>query len=271
LESVNEFAEHMVLGIEEAKVALTKVKDEYAMYYNRRCEPALVFAPGDRVWLDGSDIATTRPSSKLSHRHLGPFVVEACVGHGAYRLKLPHHFRRCNVPHIPDIRNATYESAFPPICCLSPPFPSVTSTATFSAVVITTAAISVTTAVFAVTATAAAIIAIPSAAVTIFAITAGAVIIVTVAAIYGASAVAAIFNVAAAFTIITTVFTVSAAIVIITAAISIASTATAVFTATAAVSVSSASISDRLLHSVNSVRPWSYYPPALFPQLVMSI
>jgi hypothetical protein len=58
LESVNEFVEHIALGIEEAKAALTKAKDEYAMYYNCRREPALVFAPGDRVWLDGSDIAT---------------------------------------------------------------------------------------------------------------------------------------------------------------------------------------------------------------------
>jgi hypothetical protein len=67
LESVNEFAEHMALGIEEAKAALTKAKDEYTMYYNRQREPAPVFAPGDRVWLDGSDIATNRLSSKLSH------------------------------------------------------------------------------------------------------------------------------------------------------------------------------------------------------------
>jgi hypothetical protein len=67
LESVNEFAECIALGIEEAKAALTKAKDEYAMYYNRRCKPAPVFAPGDKVWLDGSDIATNRPSSKLSH------------------------------------------------------------------------------------------------------------------------------------------------------------------------------------------------------------
>jgi hypothetical protein len=66
LESVNEFTEHMALGIEEAKAALTKAKDKYAMYYNRRREPALVFAPGDRVWLDESDIATNRLSSKLS-------------------------------------------------------------------------------------------------------------------------------------------------------------------------------------------------------------
>jgi hypothetical protein len=67
LESVNEFTERMALGIEEAKAALTKAKDEYAMYYNRRREPALVFAPGDKVWLDGSVITTNQPLSKLSH------------------------------------------------------------------------------------------------------------------------------------------------------------------------------------------------------------
>jgi transposase InsO family protein len=80
LKSVNEFTEYMAQGLEEAKSAIAKAKDEYAMYYNRRREPAPVFKPGDRVWLDGSDIATNRPSSKLSHRHLGPFVVEACIG-----------------------------------------------------------------------------------------------------------------------------------------------------------------------------------------------
>jgi hypothetical protein len=67
LESVNEFTDYMALGIEEAKAALTKAKDKYTMYYNHRCEPAPVFAPGDKVWLDGSDIATNRPLSKLSH------------------------------------------------------------------------------------------------------------------------------------------------------------------------------------------------------------
>jgi transposase InsO family protein len=34
LELVNEFAERMAQRLEEAKAALTKVKDEYAMYYN---------------------------------------------------------------------------------------------------------------------------------------------------------------------------------------------------------------------------------------------
>jgi hypothetical protein len=103
LESANEFAERIAREIEEAKVALTKAKDEHAMFYNRRREPAPVYAPGDRVWLDGSDIATNRPSSKLSHRRLGPFVVEACVGHGAYRLKLPYQFRRLH-PVFPTVK-----------------------------------------------------------------------------------------------------------------------------------------------------------------------
>jgi hypothetical protein len=93
LESVNEFVDHIAQGLEEAKAALTKAKDKYAMYYNQRREPAPVFTQGDRVWLDGSNIATNRSSSKLSHQRLGPFVVDKCVGHGAYCLILPPHFR----------------------------------------------------------------------------------------------------------------------------------------------------------------------------------
>jgi hypothetical protein len=65
LESANEFVECIAQGIEEAKVALTKVKDEHTMFYNRRHEPTPVYTPGDRVQLDGSDIATNRPSSNV--------------------------------------------------------------------------------------------------------------------------------------------------------------------------------------------------------------
>jgi predicted helicase len=68
LETVNNFMDHMVQGLDEVKAALTKAKDKYMMYYNHRCEPALVFAPDDKVWLDRSNITTNWPSSKLSHR-----------------------------------------------------------------------------------------------------------------------------------------------------------------------------------------------------------
>ena len=53
-----------------------------------------MYKPGDRVYLDASDIKTTRLSLKLSHRRLGPFEIECQVGPSAYHLKLPHGMRQ---------------------------------------------------------------------------------------------------------------------------------------------------------------------------------
>ena len=63
-------------------------------YYNRRRTPALVYKPGDQVYLDVSDIKTTRPSPKLSYRQLGLFEIECQVGLLVYRLKLSHGMRQ---------------------------------------------------------------------------------------------------------------------------------------------------------------------------------
>jgi hypothetical protein len=94
LESVNEFTDRMKLALEEAKSALAKAKDDMARYYNQRRLPTPVYKPGDLVYLDASDIKTTRPSRKLSHRRLGPFPVEKQVSCNAYRLRLPFPMRR---------------------------------------------------------------------------------------------------------------------------------------------------------------------------------
>ena len=53
--------------LDEAKAALVKSKDEMAKYYDRKRTPAPDYQPGDRVYLDASDIQTTQPSTKLSH------------------------------------------------------------------------------------------------------------------------------------------------------------------------------------------------------------
>ena len=89
LETVNEFKERMTDALTEAKAALLKSKDEMAKYYDRRRTPAPDYQPGDKVYLDASDIHTTRPSQKLSHKRLGPFSIVRKVGNGAYRLRLP--------------------------------------------------------------------------------------------------------------------------------------------------------------------------------------
>ena len=93
-EAVNEFTDRMKDTLEEAKSALAKAKDDMAQYYNRHRSPALSFSPGDMVYLDSEDIQTTRLSKKLSHRRLGPYLVERRVGKYAYRLVLPPPMKR---------------------------------------------------------------------------------------------------------------------------------------------------------------------------------
>jgi transposase InsO family protein len=89
LESVNEFTDRMRDTLDEAKAALVKAKEDMTRYYNQKRSPAPEYKPGDRVYLDASDISTTRPSQKLSHRRLGPFPIVKRVGNSAYKLQLP--------------------------------------------------------------------------------------------------------------------------------------------------------------------------------------
>src|SRR5271155_4601896 len=86
----------MKAALDEAKAALIQSKDDMTRYYDRNRTPAPDYQPGDKVYLDASDIQTTRPSKKLSHRRLGPFEVVRKVGNGAYQLKLPPSMSR---PH----------------------------------------------------------------------------------------------------------------------------------------------------------------------------
>jgi Chromo (CHRromatin Organisation MOdifier) domain len=75
--------------LEEARAALTKSKDDMARYYNQRRTPAPTFEVGEKVFLDATDISTTRPTKKFTHRFLGPYPVVRPVGSHAYHLKLP--------------------------------------------------------------------------------------------------------------------------------------------------------------------------------------
>src|SRR6202041_3081349 len=69
----------------------------------RRRELAPQFSPGEKVYLDGSDIRTSRPSKKLAHKFLGPYVIEHRVGPSAYRLRLPRSLNRLH-PVFPVVK-----------------------------------------------------------------------------------------------------------------------------------------------------------------------
>ena len=97
------FQRRMEESLEDAKAALSKAQDEYALYYNRRREPAPEFKPGDQVLLDASDIRTNRASKKLDCLRLGPFKVLEAVGKGAYRLELPESMSRLH-PVFPVVK-----------------------------------------------------------------------------------------------------------------------------------------------------------------------
>jgi len=94
LETVNEFTERIKFATKEAKSAIRKAQEDITRYYNQKRTLAPVYKPGDRVYLDASDIKTTRLSPKLSHHQLGPFEIESQVGLSAYHLKLPHRIRQ---------------------------------------------------------------------------------------------------------------------------------------------------------------------------------
>ena len=55
---------------------------------NRKRRPAPDFITGQQVWLLRRNISTTRPSSKLDVRRLGPFPIIEQVGTSAFRLDL---------------------------------------------------------------------------------------------------------------------------------------------------------------------------------------
>ena len=67
---------------------------------------------GDMVYLSRKNIKTTRPSSKLDYKKLGPFTIIAKIGKVAYQLKLPDSMGIHNVFHISLLEPVT-QNKFP--------------------------------------------------------------------------------------------------------------------------------------------------------------
>ena len=61
-----------------------------------RFEP---YQKGDKVWLEGRNLTTTHPSSKLAPRRYGPFPITRAVSCTSYQLKLPPQWKIHDVFH----------------------------------------------------------------------------------------------------------------------------------------------------------------------------
>ena len=70
------------------------------LFANRRRRPAPNLVPGQKVWLLRRHISTTRPSSKLDVRRLGPYPIIGPIGRSAFKLLLPPSMKIHPVFHV---------------------------------------------------------------------------------------------------------------------------------------------------------------------------
>jgi len=88
-QAVDNFAQEMQRARKEAEAALHRAADDMARYYDQNRQEAVLYKPGDMVWLDGKDIQTDRPSRKLADKRYGPYKVTKVVSPNAYQLAIP--------------------------------------------------------------------------------------------------------------------------------------------------------------------------------------
>ena len=104
------------------QVELHKARKAMEVSANRRRRPAPNLIPGQKVWLLRRHIRTTRPSSKLDVRRLGPYAVIGQVGTSAYRLDLPASMHIHPVFHV-SLLELHVENTFPDRV-VAPPLPT---------------------------------------------------------------------------------------------------------------------------------------------------
>jgi hypothetical protein len=74
---------------EEVRVVISHMQRLMKTQYNKQQRDGCNYQQGDKVWVNGKEITTDRPTKKLDDRRYGPFLVEQRIGGAAYLLKLP--------------------------------------------------------------------------------------------------------------------------------------------------------------------------------------
>jgi hypothetical protein len=124
LEAVDEYIQRMKAATEEAKSALRKAADDMARFYDTHQREPPTYKAGDKVWLEATNITTTRPVKKFDDKWFGPFIIDKVISRNAYRLKLTANFKRIHpVFHVSKLRPYTPD----PISVRHPPSPPKTT------------------------------------------------------------------------------------------------------------------------------------------------
>lgn len=73
---------------EELTAVMMLAQEKQKRFYDERHDKAPTFIVGDRVWLEVTNIMTSRPSPKLAARQLGPYTITEVISESAYQLHL---------------------------------------------------------------------------------------------------------------------------------------------------------------------------------------
>jgi hypothetical protein len=84
-----ELAEQMWGIHEEVRVAISHAQRLMKTQYDKQQKISHDYQPGNKVWVNGKEITTDRPTKKLDDQIYGPFLVEQRIGEVAYLLRLP--------------------------------------------------------------------------------------------------------------------------------------------------------------------------------------
>ncbi|QRW24093.1 Retrotransposable element Tf2 protein [Rhizoctonia solani] len=98
--NADKHAEFLEKGYDKVKAALSLSQERMKHFYDQHHREEEEIQVGDKVWLSHQNISTNRPSIKLSHKKLGPYLVIEKIGLHTYKLQLPHTMRIHPVFHI---------------------------------------------------------------------------------------------------------------------------------------------------------------------------
>jgi hypothetical protein len=96
VEAVREHIDQIKEMIVEAQSALKRAAEDMARFHDAKRGKPTTFKVGDMVWLDSSNIKTTRQTKKLDDKWFGPFPVVKVLSESVYELKLTEAFDKVN-------------------------------------------------------------------------------------------------------------------------------------------------------------------------------
>jgi hypothetical protein len=122
--SAEDFVGRMNAIREETQAALRYTKEDMQRFHNRLQKPSIVYEQGDKVWLEGTNLTTQRPSKKLEFRRFGPFTVLSKHG-TAYKLSIPSTWKNIHPVFHETLLSPVKQSIFPSQVTPSPPPPDL--------------------------------------------------------------------------------------------------------------------------------------------------